>query len=125
VQGIGNIRILSADHSNPHNQFPIVAIVHTKPVNSKLRPKIGCHASLDPHLTQDSLDPSEPTTQTASRSDQPFLQIWPQSVRVLYNWMPLFPLKIAPSNTWFLAPTRVLNLNGISIGSTILQGSRL
>jgi len=42
-----------------------------------------------------------------------------------------FPLKIAtshggcgpPSNTWFLGPNRVLNLNGILIGSAILQGS--
>jgi len=42
-----------------------------------------------------------------------------------------FPLKIAlshgaagpPANTWFPGPTRVLNPNGISIGSAVLQGS--
>jgi len=27
-----------------------------------------------------------------------------------------------PSNTWFGGPTRVLNLNGISIGSAVLAG---
>ena len=27
-----------------------------------------------------------------------------------------------PSNTWFLEPTRVLNPNGISIGSAVLAG---
>jgi len=30
-----------------------------------------------------------------------------------------------PSNTWFLGPTQVLNPNGISISSAILQGSLL
>jgi len=41
-----------------------------------------------------------------------------------------FPLKIAsshgesgfPSNTWFPRPTRVLNPNGISIGSAVFAG---
>jgi len=41
-----------------------------------------------------------------------------------------FPLKIAPShgesgppsNTWFLGPTRVLNPNGIAIGSAVFVG---
>jgi len=41
-----------------------------------------------------------------------------------------FPLKIVPShggcwptsNTWFLGPTRVLNPNGISIGSAVFAG---
>ena len=42
-----------------------------------------------PHITQDSLGPSEPTTQTAYRSVQPFLYRWPQSVPVLYNGTPL------------------------------------
>jgi len=40
------------------------------------------------------------------------------------------PLKIAPfhggsglpSNTWFLGPTQVLNLNGISIGAAVFAG---
>jgi len=49
----------------------------------------------------------------------------------LYNGMPLSPLKIAPShgisgspsNTWFRGPSQVLNPNGISIGSAVLQGS--
>jgi len=46
------------------------------------------------------------------------------------QWDAAFPLKIAashggsgpPSNTWFLGPTRVLNPNGISIGSAIFAG---
>jgi len=46
------------------------------------------------------------------------------------QWDALSPLKIAPShgviwnlsNTWFLGPTRVLNPNGISIGSAIIAG---
>jgi len=47
------------------------------------------------------------------------------------QWDAPFSLKIAhshggsgpPSNTWFPGPTRVLNRNGISIGSAFLQGS--
>ena len=43
---------------------------------------------------------------------------------------PPFPLKIAPFhegsgllyNTWFPEPNRVLNLNGISIGSALFAG---
>jgi len=48
-------------------------------------------APLDSHLTHDSLGPSEPTTQTASRSVQPFLHGWPQHVRILYNGTFLSP----------------------------------
>jgi len=55
------------------------------------------HGDLDPHLTHDSLGPSEPTTQTASQSVQPFLHSSPQSVPILYNGMPLL-LKIASSH---------------------------
>jgi len=89
----------------------------------------GPSALLDPHLTHDSLGPSEPTTQTASRSVESFLHRWPQSVPILYNRAPL-PLQIAhchrgiwtPSNTWFLGPTRVPNINGISIGAAVFTG---
>jgi len=38
--------------------------------------------------------PSEPISQTASRSVQPFLHRWPQSVLILYNGTPLFPSKL-------------------------------
>jgi len=38
--------------------------------------------SLDSHLRRDFLGPSEPTTQTASRSVQPLLHRWPQSERM-------------------------------------------
>ena len=69
----------------------------------------------------------ESSTQTLSRSVQLFLHRWLQRVPIVYNRMPLSTLKIAhthggirnPSNTWFLGSTRVLNSNGISIGSAI------
>jgi len=49
---------------------------------------------------------------------------------LLYSGTPLRPLKIAPShggiwtpfNVWFPGPTRVLNSNGISIGSAVSVG---
>ena len=85
---------------------------------------------LDAHLTHDSFGPYEPTTQTASRSVQPFLHRWPQSVPILYNGMPLSIIKIAPchgeiwtpSNTRFPRPTQVLNPNGILIGLAVFAG---
>jgi len=86
-----------------------------------------CHGDLDPYLIRDSLDPSEPTTQTASRLVQQFLHSSPQNVPILYNGRPLPPTKLPlfilqsrpPSNTWFLGLTRVLFPNGISIGSAV------
>ena len=83
---------------------------------------------LDPYLTRDSLGPSEPKTQTASRSVLPFLQRGPQSVPILYNGTPLRPLKIPlpmgdlDPHRWFLGVTRVLNPNGISIGAAVFAG---
>jgi len=83
---------------------------------------------MDPHLIHDSLDPSKPVTQMASRSVQPFCT--DDRIVSLYFTMgrpppqncPL-PWKIwTPSNTWFPGPTRVLNQNGNSIGSTIIAG---
>ena len=74
----------------------------------------------------DSLGHSEPTIQTASRSVEPFLHRWPQSVPILHNGTPLSPQNCSfqfgiwiPSYTWFPGPTRVLNPNGISIGSAV------
>jgi len=100
--------------------------------NGRPFPKIApSHVGLDPHLIHDSLGQSEPTVQTASRSVQPFSHRWPQSVPILYNGPPLHPrLKIAPShgesgpqsNTWLPESTRVLNPNGISIGSSVFAG---
>jgi len=82
------------------------------------------------HLIHHSLGQSEPTIQTASRSVQLFSHRWPQSVPILYNGTPLppqncpFPCGIwTPSNSWFPGPTRVLNPNGKSIDSAVLQGS--
>jgi len=86
-----------------------------------------------PHLTHNSLGHSEPRIQMASRSVQPFLHKWPQSVPILYNGTPLCPLKIAHSHGgfeppphltygWFPVSTSVLNQNGISIGSAVFAG---
>jgi len=54
----------------------LVAVVHTKPVIAILVPKLFAMATslstCGPHPTHDSLGPSEPKTQTASRSVQPF-----------------------------------------------------
>jgi len=47
---------------------------------------------------------------------------WTQSVPILYTGMPLPASKLLPSNTCFPGPTRVLNLNGISIGSVVFEG---
>jgi len=85
---------------------------------------------LDPHLIRvhDSFGPPESSTQTASPLH------WfnrfcaaDRSVPILYNGPPLLPSKLLlpmgehgpPSITWFFRPTRVLNPNGISIGSAV------
>jgi len=83
------------------------------------------------HLTHDSVSPSEPTNQTASRSVELFCT---DDHRVsLYFTVgrtgsspSKLPLPVGgpgpPSNTWFRGPTRVLNPNGISIGSAVFAG---
>ena len=63
------------------------------PLSSKIAPSSG---GCGPHLTHDSLGPSKPTTQMASRSVQPFLHSCPQSVPMLYNGMPFPPSKVPP-----------------------------
>jgi len=81
---------------------------------------------LEPHLTHDSLGPSEPTTQTTFWSVQPFCTD-DRRVSLYFTMGRPFPLKIAPShggswppsNTWFPGPTRVLDSNGILIGSAV------
>jgi len=87
-------------------------------------------APVDFHLTHDSLGPSEPITQAASRSIWPFLQSSLQNVPILYNGTPFSPSKLSlpmgdpdpPSNTWFPGPTQVVNPNGISIGAAVFAG---
>jgi len=51
---------------------------------------------LDLHLTHDSVGPSEPMTQTGSRSVRPFSHRWPQSVPILYNGTSLPPCSKLP-----------------------------
>jgi len=76
------------------------------------------------------LGPPESTSQTASKSVQPFFaQLMPEDPHNLQTlqWAAPFPLKIAslhggiwtPSNAWFLGPTHIHNPNSISIGSAI------
>jgi len=94
---------------------------------------IGIRRQFATNLIHASMGPPEsrPTTQTASRSVHPFLHSSRQSVHfVLYDRPPFPLLKIAhshgitwtPSNTRFLRPIRVINQNGISIGSTVFVG---
>ena len=109
-----------------HSSRQKVPILYNRrPFPPKLPLPIGGSGS---HLIYDFLGSSEPTTQMASRSVQPFLHRWPQSVPIIYNGMFLPALKIAPfhggsgprlihgSLRWI---TRVLNSNGISIGSAV------
>jgi len=75
------------------------------------------------------LGPPEFTTQTVSRSVQPFLHSTRQSVDG-HARACSFSLKLSlrmgrsglPSNTWFLGSTRALNPNVISIGSSVFAG---
>jgi len=60
----------------------LVVIVHTKPVNSNIVPKLVVMAM------------SLSTSGSASRSVRPFLHRWLQSVPILYNGAPLFPSKL-------------------------------
>jgi len=84
---------------------------------------VPSHEDLDRHLTHDSLGPSERTSPTASWSVQLFLHRWPQSVPILYSGAPLpLPLPIGDLDSVYYMvpwPTRVLKLNGISIGSAV------
>ena len=73
-----------------------------------------------------SLNPSKSTSQMASPSIQPFLQLMADSAYTL-QWAVPFPPQNCPftsasgppSNTCFFGPTRVHNPNGITIGSAI------
>ena len=111
-----------------HSSRQRVAILYNGPPLSPL--KLPLPWESEPHLTHDSLGPSEPTNQTTSRSVQPSLQRWLQTVSIVYNGTPLPPTKLSlpiwgsgpPSNTWFPGPTRVPSQNGISISSAIFAG---
>jgi len=108
-----------------HSSRQRVAILYNgpPPFSFKIAP------SMKPHLIHGSLGPPKSSTQTTSRSLQLFLHTLPQSVRILYNKLPI-PLKTAPShggsvppsNTWFPGSTQVLNPNSISIGIAVFAG---
>jgi len=83
------------------------------------------HISGHPSATGQAQDsestPAKDRCSTAGPHNQP--------LQCTLHWAALFS-KIAPShgecklpsNTWFLGPTRVLNPNGISIGSAVFAG---
>jgi len=69
--------------------------------NRRPRPPQNCFfpwGHLDSHLIHDSFGLFEPTSQTASRLDQPFLYSSPPSVHVLHNGLPLPPQNCVPSS---------------------------
>jgi len=49
------------------------------------------------HVTRDAFGSCESTTQTAPRSVQPYLHRWSRSVSILYNGLPVFPLRMLAS----------------------------
>jgi len=79
------------------------------------------------------LGPSEPTTQTGSRSFQPFLHRWPKSEvteEMLYSGtspsklpLPMQDLDAYLIHDWFLGHTRVLNQTASRSVQRFLQGS--
>jgi len=85
---------------------------------------------LNPRPRDDSLGLYEPTAQTTSRLDQPFLHSSPQSVPIYFTMGRRFPSKLPLSMGdpdphlihGFLGPIRVLNPNSISIGSAVFAG---
>jgi len=85
----------------------------------------GCASVHPSDLIRASLGPLESKSQTASRSVKSYLHSSPRSIPILHNGPPSSKLSIPlwgsgpPSNTYFLRPTRVLNLNGMSIGLDI------
>jgi len=82
-------------------------------------------STVGPHVTRGSHNPNG-----ISISSAVFAQMTAECLYTLHWDAPSPPLKIAPpnggsglpSNTWFLGPTRVLNLNGISIGAAVFTG---
>jgi len=112
--------ILSADHSNPSITHCLVAIIHIKPVNSKI---------LAPELV------AMATTLAWSQKPTPGIKQRVASyhiTKVLAHkacYSKLSPKLVAiatslttsepPSNTWFLWSIQTHNPNGISIGSAV------
>jgi len=111
-----------------------VASYHATTIIARRKSKTGCHGNVPYHLCTTSntwflghIRAHYPNG--ISIGSAIFAQMT-VCVRILHNGTPL-PPKIAPfhmgiwtpSKTWFSGPTRVLNANGISIGSAVLQGS--
>jgi len=74
----------------------LVAIVHTKPVNSNFSPQIGCHGNVPQHRwspISDMIPTAHPSPQPKQHLDRfsCFCTGVPQSVPILYNGTPLLP----------------------------------
>jgi len=110
-----------------------------KVIRKKLRPRCcrtravqshspGC-ANVHLDLTHASFDQPESTSQTASRSVQPFLHSSRHRESLYFTMGRPSPSKgvsshggSGPHLAWFPGPTRVHNLNDISIGWRFLHG---
>jgi len=87
------------------------------------------HGGSVPHPISGSLGPPDSASQTASIGSAVFAQFtaeYPYTLQQAAPFPQKFPLPMggiwAPSNTWFLGPTRILNPNGILIGSAVFAG---
>jgi len=100
-------------------------MVHPFPPKLLLR-----KGDLEPHLTNDSLGPFEPTTQMASRLVQPFFVQMTEECPYTLQWDASFPLKIALAMGdldphlihSYLDPPESSPPNGISICSAVFAG---
>ena len=79
-----------------------------------------------PNLTHASFSPPEFTSETASRSLQPFFAQPTTESSYTLQWAAPFPSKLpspwtiwTPSKIWFIEPTRVHSPNGVLIGSAV------
>jgi len=112
-----------------HRSQQTVAILYSGPPLSDLK-VTPSHERSGPHLTHDSLGPSEPTIQTVFRSVQPFFARMTAECPYTLQWNSSPPSKLPlpmggygpPYNALFPGPTQVLNPNVISIGSAVFAG---
>jgi len=124
---IGNTRV-----HNPNGIRIVQLILHSLQQSAPIRyngPPFPSNLSLpiwdhDPNLIHDSLGPSKPTNQMACQLVQSFSHSSWSNVPILYNGMPLSPLKIAPSYRGY-GPHLIHGSwahPSISIGSAIFAG---
>jgi len=86
-----------------------------------------CQCVPPPNTCLSSLSPPKFKSQTASWMVQPFLHSWRQTVAILYNGPPLFPLSTegiwTPCNTRFLGgPSKPTTQTAFQSVQPLLQG---